>query len=436
MTVLVRRPSLHSLNILTLSLSTMPSERLSKAGLEKLQAASNTPNKTAHDLEQVKGKVYAIAWSLSRVGKVGHQILLDERLSIAGPNDVRSLSDQITRSDSDDLIFWKAKLRCLEKHQGTIQIERVKGWVYTAMVGLGRMGKDGRSVLRTSGLCLQDGVVRCHTRSGEPEFGDRFAFWEERLRYLKNEHTSLQRPTANQAMYEFLSSDSEVEEDNAELALVEQHVYGWNDRMEGIAAWAETGAEALRPSRDDPNLRATSVEFEETATMKFGQCTNRKRPASNMNDDFDLGTKPKRQKRSKPSSASFSDVQPTPQIFEFPSTDGPEWAQKGQRDEPEITALPHGQSTTKCARSSTISGMVRASQRKRVVATDRVTAKAQRNELSSPGKPARARKRQRQTPLAEIGPRKTNPGRRAKQVISPAPRRSARLAALRLRNTV
>ncbi|WQF84230.1 hypothetical protein CDEST_09244 [Colletotrichum destructivum] len=346
-------------------------QRLSKAGLDKLQATAETisppypENRIAYRVEQVKKEIYALAWSLDRIGEAGRRILRDEKLTITGPNDVRSLSDRISNSELDDLAFWEDTLESLGNHKGTIQLERVKGWVYKTMVGLWRQGKDGRSALRRAGLSLRGCEVRCQTQAIQHEPSDQLMFWEGKLQYLEDEYASLHRPIPKSApMLEFISSDSEVEEDNAEQALAEEYIRSWHGRRKDIEVWAEatpTGTEVLRSPCVDSKLGDTQAGPRESSVARNSllrppRCTKRKRSASTEDEDRVVilsGNRSKRQMSSEPRAdriSVLSDVckaQPAVQRVELPSSRRPRPSHAPVQEEKRRLRAPSADVTTK-----------------------------------------------------------------------------------------
>ncbi|KAK1974860.1 hypothetical protein LZ30DRAFT_694030 [Colletotrichum cereale] len=229
-------------------------EPLTRSFLERfnqITARAHTPSHAqqpaGRSLKEVKKAVYALAWQLNRIGGAGRKILDAEELAIVGPDDIQSLRRRNPDLELDDVAFWEAKRRRLESYTSTIKLERVKGWVYKTISGLSDLGKDGHRVLDRAGVSLAGcNEVRYRPTPGEPEphLNDESTFWEHKLQYLEKEYKQLRRqgkrPPA--VAIEFLSSDSEVEEDKAEHARVEEYVFGWQGRKDGISAWVEAAS--------------------------------------------------------------------------------------------------------------------------------------------------------------------------------------------------
>lgn len=95
------------------------------------------------------------------------------------------------------------------------------------MIGLWRQGEDGRRVLESAGLSLKGREVHCQTPPGAREQRDPLKFWKRKLQHLEEQYATFQRPTATTiSTVNFVYSDSEVEEDNAEQARADEYLRG------------------------------------------------------------------------------------------------------------------------------------------------------------------------------------------------------------------
>ncbi|GKT56729.1 hypothetical protein ColTof4_08728 [Colletotrichum tofieldiae] len=264
-----------------------PLTRTSLEKFDQVAARANTPphpGQTA-SLKEVKKAVYALAWQLSRIGEAGHRILDAEEIAVIGPDEVQSVPHRNLDLEPDEITFWEAKRRHLESHTGTIKLERVKGWVYMTVTGLRDLGEDGHRVLERAGVSLAScRKVRYRPPPGEPDLklNDETSFWEHKLQHLEQEYKQLRRkqkkPPA--VAIEFLSSDSEVEEDQAAHARAEEYVFGWQDRMENIEAWVEAASTvkdmpcATALIQDPASLHADSGDGSWMTSAKRTQSTS------------------------------------------------------------------------------------------------------------------------------------------------------------------
>ncbi|KAK1471434.1 hypothetical protein CCUS01_05915 [Colletotrichum cuscutae] len=214
---------------------------LENFGYEAFSSPASSIDLPDDRLARAKRQTYHILWSLNKIGIEGKRILQDVDLYVVD-YDVRYRGAKKPTPDLEDVAFWDAKLHEYEqKYTPIIRLERAKGQVRAAMTSLQSFRPEGLQALERDELYIPHaGVVHYRgSRDSMPDLEDP-AYWEARLEYFSNLYNDLfqkSRPRPP-SISEFASSESAVEEQEADEAIREEYQLGWHRRQKDIQRWA------------------------------------------------------------------------------------------------------------------------------------------------------------------------------------------------------
>ncbi|ETS84084.1 hypothetical protein PFICI_05960 [Pestalotiopsis fici W106-1] len=141
--------------------------------------------------DTARRQLHQLLWTLGRIGPRGQHILKQLDIYIAGPYSVQCRESADVEPDPNDVQYWEDKLQSYrDQYTPIILLEEAKGRVYSEMMVLRQLGREGARLLALDELYIAGPYeVRCAAERCSEMPLDDVRYWDEKWHHF---HTGVE----------------------------------------------------------------------------------------------------------------------------------------------------------------------------------------------------------------------------------------------------